>query len=428
MDTLVIDIGREQALDSGAERFEILDTVGSGGSSCVWRAVDTQTGDVVALKALHASRAANAVAVARFEREAELASRVRHANVAVVHGLVEQRGTRYLCMEYVEGRTLGSILAHGNRLPLDAALSIFRQVCEGVQAAHDEGVIHRDLKPDNILVARRDGRAVILDFGIARTLMGDALTQEGLVVGSLHYMSPEQLCGSELSTRSDIYALGVILYELATGTCPFRAPELTLAQCVGLRANVPPPQERAPDLPEYVIAAIETCLSMNPADRFATASELSRHLAAPRARKSSEPKSLKLYVEGREVVIGRSPEALVAMPVGRERDEVVDRLQRLGCTVVLARDGADALQNSFERRCQLLVMSEGLPGLDPFTACQIMRRFARWDATRALVLVDARDPARQSQAREAGAADVGTLPLQVHAFSRQVRRLLQDAE
>jgi CheY-like chemotaxis protein len=426
MDTLVLEGAHAEASAAAVKRFEILDTLGSGGTGCVWRARDRESGGIVALKSLHATCAANPIVVARFEREARLAARIRHANVALVHGTVEQDGIPYLCMEYVEGRTLGRILASGNRIPLTVALSIFRQACDGVQAAHEEGIIHRDLKPDNILVARRDGRAVILDFGIARTLACDDLTQAGLVVGSIHYMSPEQLCGGATTVRTDIYALGVILYELATGICPFRAPDLTLAQCVSLRANVPDPREHVGDLPDALVEAIATCLSPDPADRFATPAELWQFLATNCSSADAEAKGLTLYVEGREVVIGRPAEAVVAMLPGPERDEVVDRLRRIGYTVSVVHDAGDALQRSFDRRSQLLVMGEGLAGPDPITACQIMRRFARWDATRALILVDARDQARQSQAREAGAADVATLPLQIHAFARQARQLLQD--
>ena len=425
MNTLVLESATQRTSTALEDRYRILDAIGSGGTSCVWRAEDLENGGVVALKSLHATCAANPVVVARFEREAALASRIRHANVAVVHGIVEQAGTRYLSMEYVEGDTLGSILASRNRLPLDVALGIFRQTCDGVQAAHDEGVIHRDLKPENILVARRDGRVVLLDFGIAKTLASDELTKAGFVVGSIHYMSPEQLCGSDVTPLSDVYSLGVILHELVTGACPFRAPDLTLSQCIALRSRAPDPLERAPDISEPLRHAIMRCLSPDPAERFESPRELWSFLAE-RALRDEQVTGLTLYVEGREVVIGRPPEAIVAMPAGEQREEAVDRLRRIGCTVTIAQNGAEALQRSFERRCQLLVMSEGVEGLDPITACQIMRRFARWDATRALVLVDARDPVRLSQAREAGAADVGTLPLQVHAFARQARRLLQD--
>jgi len=426
MNTLVL-VGAPATSAATGGRYAILETLGSGGTGCVWKARDRESGGLVALKSLHAACAANPTVVARFEREARLATRIRHANVALVHGTVEQDGVSYLCMEYVEGRTLGRILASRNKIPLSVALSIFRQVCEGVQAAHDEGIIHRDLKPDNILVARRDGRAVILDFGIARTLACDDLTQAGLIVGSIHYMSPEQLCGGETTMRADIYALGVILYELATGVCPFRAPGLTLSQCLGLRSNVPDPRQHVPDLPAAIVEAITTCLATDPADRFQSPAELWRFLSTNCRGAAAEATGLTLYIDGREVVIGRPAEAVVAMPDGPARADVVDRLRRIGYSVTIATDGSDALQRSFDRRSQLLVMSDGLPGLDPIMACQIMRRFARWDATRALVLLDPKDASRMSQALEAGAADVASLPLQIHAFARQARSLLQDA-
>lgn len=404
------------------ERYELLGFLGRGGMARVWKARDRATGEIVALKSLHPSLTHDPQLVRRFECEAAFASRIRHANVAVVEGIVEQRDERFLRMEYVEGTTLETILGSRGRLPVQVALGLMRQICSGVQATHDAGFVHRDLKPANILVSRSNGRAVIVDFGIAKSIAESGVTLVGSIVGSLEYMSPEQACGDDITSLTDVYALGVVLYEMVTGVCPFRAPNLTIPKCLALRENVVDPRVHVPELPSFLADAIGRCLEHRAEARFLSPQEMWASLGA-HAEDASE-RNVVLYIDGAELIIGAQALAVVAAPAGPLRDSLVGCLERIGCRVVAFDDGREALAHTFQNRSNLIVLSETAGGIDPWTACQVMKRFARWDATRTLVLVNRAVEAAESEALRVGATEVAGLPLDLDDFARKVRRLL----
>jgi eukaryotic-like serine/threonine-protein kinase len=208
--------------DTVAGRYQIVRWLGSGGMGRVYEAIDTELDERVALKMLHLARggsAAEAELLERFRREVRLTRRIQHANVARMHDIGEHAGERFLTMELVDGGPLTREL--GRPMAWARLARIAAQLCAGLGAAHDKGVIHRDLKPDNVLVERGTDRAVITDFGIARTAEDATVTQVGAVVGTPRYMSPEQLAGGEVDARSDLFSLGVMLFELATATRPW---------------------------------------------------------------------------------------------------------------------------------------------------------------------------------------------------------------
>ena len=203
-------------------RYEIQKMLGMGGMGAVYKARDMEVERVVGLKVIRPDLAGNPAILARFKQELVLARQVTHKNIIRIYDLNEADGVKFITMEFIEGEDLRTILTRQGKLPPEEAVDIMLQVCAGLQAAHAEGVIHRDLKPSNIM---RDpaGRVVIMDFGLARTVQGDGMTQTGMMVGTMEYMSPEQAMGKELDARSDQFAVGLIFYEMLSGFVPFHA-------------------------------------------------------------------------------------------------------------------------------------------------------------------------------------------------------------
>ena len=218
-----------------AGRYRIVALLGRGGMGEVYRAHDLTLGQEVALKFLPEVAARNPAALARFYNEVRIARQVSHPNVCRVYDLGEVEGQPYLSMEYVDGEDLGSLLRRIGRLPSDKALEIARQLCAGLAAAHAKGVLHRDLKPANVMLNGR-GHVVVTDFGLAA--LADEIPGEEIRNGTPAYMAPEQLAGREVTVQSDIYSLGLVLYEIFTGKRAFEAA--TLAELVRLHSETSP--------------------------------------------------------------------------------------------------------------------------------------------------------------------------------------------
>ena len=205
-----------------SQRYEILQILGEGGMGAVYKAKDRELNRTVALKVIRADLAKHPAIIDRFKQELLLAHQVTHRNVIRIYDLGEAEGMKFITMEYIEGEDLRSLLLDNKKFAPAEAVEIMEQVCRALEAAHSVGVIHRDLKPQNIM-QDKSGRIVVMDFGLARTLEGDGMTQTGALVGTMEYMSPEQALGKQLDQRSDLFALGLILYELLTGQMPFKA-------------------------------------------------------------------------------------------------------------------------------------------------------------------------------------------------------------
>jgi serine/threonine-protein kinase len=271
-----------------AGRYQIERLVGRGGMGTVYRALDVMVGDVVALKVLDASITASNDALEWFRREVRLARRITHPNVARTHDMGEQAGAHYITMEFVEGTTLQELLRARDgedrraRVALDPprAARIALAVCEGLAAAHAAGVVHRDLKPANVLIDR-GGRVVLTDFGIARALGDDnagARTQG--VVGTPLYMSPEQLSGVPIDPRADLYAIGLILFEMLTGALPFAGDTPISAALARLTQPPADPRRLRTGLPEPLAELVLQCLSQKPDDRPGSAAAVAERLRA----------------------------------------------------------------------------------------------------------------------------------------------------
>jgi serine/threonine-protein kinase len=257
--------------------FRILECLGSGGAGMIWKAEDVTLGRLVALKALRPELAADGEMAERFRAEARTLAKLSHPNVASLYSLIEDEEGLFLVLEYVEGNTLAALLATSGPLPFDSAFALFHQVLDGVGHAHEAGVVHRDLKPANLMVDAR-GRVKVMDFGIARMQGAARTTHHGKLVGTPEYMSPEQVRGEDATLRSDLYCLGIVLFEMLTGQPPFRAPasfELMRAQ---LEDAPPDPCTLRRDLDPRVGSALLRALAKAPAERFASTRELQEAL------------------------------------------------------------------------------------------------------------------------------------------------------
>ena len=261
------------------DRYEIVGILGSGGMGSVYKVVDTLLDEVVALKTLNTELAQDAHSLSRFRREVKLARRVTHPNVARTFDIGNADGFTYLTMEFVDGQSLRTRHESDDPPTIIETLRVMAQVCDGLQAAHDAGVIHRDLKPANIMLAT-NGRVVITDFGVARApRRRDNLTQTsgGGVMGTPQYMAPEQVEGTEeLDGRADLYAAGVMLYELLSGTPPWKAESL-ISMAVA-RLMGPPPRLELPGAPEALVKLVAKAMARHRDARHATATELAADL------------------------------------------------------------------------------------------------------------------------------------------------------
>jgi serine/threonine-protein kinase len=261
-----------------AGRYEIIEKLGQGGMGTIYRALDRKVGEEVALKVLKLEVAEDEGTIERFRNELSLARRIVHKNVCRVFDLHESEGSLFFTMEYVPGEDLKSFIKRSGSLTAGKAIFIAKQICDGLAEAHRLGVIHRDLKPRNIMIDR-EGNARIMDFGIARSLKAEGPTEAGVLIGTPEYMSPEQIEGREADERSDIYALGLILYEMLTGQRPFEADSaLSLAMKQKTEA-CPDPRTLFPQIPESLSRLILKCLEKEPAKRYQRAEELQMELA-----------------------------------------------------------------------------------------------------------------------------------------------------
>lgn len=276
-----------------AERYEVLQHLGSGGFGSVYMAKHTKLNNPVAIKVLHPHLIANNEIIARFEREAEATSRLKHSAIASVHdiGCLED-GRPYMVMEYLSGASLADVIEHDGALAVDRAVPLFVECCEALRYAHKKGLLHRDIKPDNIFITRDlDGveHAKLLDFGLAKLVYGEdgssiagSLTESGIALGTPWYMSPEQCQAKPLDGRTDIYSLAYSLYEALAGRRPFPGRTHYEAMDAHLHAKVPPlnEPEQPPIVPVALEFAIMKALSKAPNDRFSTADELRDALVA----------------------------------------------------------------------------------------------------------------------------------------------------
>jgi serine/threonine protein kinase len=303
-------------------RYRLESKLGSGGMSTVYLALDEVLDRPVAIKLLHREISEEADQLERFRREARAAARLSHPNLVGVIDAGEDDGRPYIVFEYVEGRTLKRRIHEEGRLPVDEAVAYAIEIGRGLTAAHARKLVHRDVKPQNVLIDP-DGRARVTDFGIARSLEAKGLTATGRVVGTTDYVSPEQAMGDDVDERSDVYSVGVVLYEMLTGEVPFKAE--TQVGVAMKHVNVPMPdvQAKRPEVSAAVAAVVDRATTKDPRDRYGTVAEMVRDLE----------QTLEVEAARRGGTTGEATSVLDSVPKSRRR---LDRRRMSGAGIAMA--------------------------------------------------------------------------------------------
>ena len=271
--------------------YEILALIGAGGMGEVWKALDTRLGRIVAIKVLREDFSSDKERLARFEKEARLASALNHPNIITIYQIGKADGAPYIAMELVEGKTLRELL-RGRRLPLPEILNLAAQIANGMAKAHGAGITHRDLKPENIMISG-DGFVKILDFGLGKlasprvsrssisTLDQHELeTKHGMILGTVDYMSPEQARGEDIDFRSDQFSFGSVLYEMLAGVHPFRRNSAIQSLAAIIEDEPKPITSCAPGMPESLVRILNRCLEKDRECRYASTQDLAVELSS----------------------------------------------------------------------------------------------------------------------------------------------------
>ena len=453
-----------QRFFEGLTRYRWQETVGRGGMGIVFKAQDLDLDDVVAIKVLSPDwETDDQQLLLRFKREINLNRKIKHPNVARIHDFGMSNDFPYITMEYVPGHDLRTVIQLEGKLPQGRAISILRQIALGTEAAHKLGIIHRDLKSQNVML-EENGAVAILDFGLARGKSNEQLTLDSVMVGTPHYMSPEQALGRPTDPRSDVYSIGVMAYELLTGKVPYDGESpLVIAM---KHVSEPPPDDlrKVTTASPELIAIVYKALAKEPAQRFASAADLEAELAMLRPFESGQVQA----VTGPHVSVATqtaaSPSAsgspletpagrrthpelgsmatpsmpTPALPVGssgtpapeikarppvvllvegdaKERKRLADVLGRHGCRTLEAKDGPEALERLLRDTVDLVLMDVALPGMDGFDVTRVIKAQASSTAL-PVVLTSARlDRSHFAFAIQTGATDVLAKPLQSEA-------------
>jgi serine/threonine protein kinase len=312
------------------KRYVIEEMLGQGGMSAVYKATDPNLKRVVAIKVIHPHLSDNQDFVKRFEEEAAAVAQLRHPGIILVHDFNkdDELDLYYMVLEFVPGETIQDHLKRlndqGRKLSVSKALEFMANICDAVDYAHQRGMIHRDIKPANLMLTTT-GQAILMDFGIAKIVGGQRHTATGAVVGTAMYMSPEQIKGEQPDRRSDIYSLGVTLFEMLSGKPPFDADSAMTLMMMHINDPVPNPQKLNPEIPEGVVDVVNKALEKNPADRFQTAAQMAAALRNALAGRVAGPvpSSRSTMVEDAPTMM-KNVQSTTVEPVSAPRGTVVE--------------------------------------------------------------------------------------------------------
>src|SRR5438094_8331525 len=261
------------------QRYMVMQLLGEGGMGAVYKAKDRELNRMVALKVIRPDLARNESIIQRFKQELILAHQVTHKNVIRIYDLGEAEGLKFITMEYIDGEDLRALIQEKTKLAPQEAVEIMLQVCRALEAAHSVGIIHRDLKPQNIM-RDKSGRILVMDFGLARTLEGDGMTQTGALVGTMDYMSPEQALGKELDQRSDLFALALIFYELLSDKMPYKADSVVASLLKRTQERAAPVSSHDATIPKALSNVVGKCMEPDINLRYQNAGEILADLEA----------------------------------------------------------------------------------------------------------------------------------------------------
>jgi len=411
--------------------YRILELIGEGGASKVFKAEDMQTKQLVALKVLRADRLSHAESVDRFRLEVHLLTRLSHPNIVKAYDTDLTGTSPYVALEYVEGTNLAELVQLTGPVPLGLACQYIRQAAAGLQHAYEQGLVHRDVKPANLILAGRDGVIKILDMGIARLCRPEGedalgLTSEGAVMGTADYMAPEQALDARTADiRSDIYGLGCTLYHLLTGQPPFpggslarkllrhqrEAPASLNLQCVGV--------------PSELAAVIDKMLSKCPDERFQVPAEVAQALSPFCPQQASQPSPM----VGCRAVPPKSPAAtiLVVEDGQLNREMLSRRLARHGYQVITAHDGRQGVLKAQTSPPDLILMDMSMPVMDGWEATRLLKAAPTTHAIPVIALTAHAMPGDRHKAIEAGCNDYETKPVDFHRLLGKIRGFLADS-
>jgi serine/threonine protein kinase len=297
------------------ERYRVEARIGAGGMAEVYRGLDPVLNRTVAIKVLLPQFARDAGFVARFRREAQAAARLNHPNIVGVFDTGADGDTQFIVMEFIEGRTVAEFLATGRRLSPEQSIELGQKVAGALGVAHDQGIVHRDIKPANVMVTR-EGTVKVMDFGIARMQSLETAPQTSSVLGTPTYLSPEQAQGQSVDARSDLYSLGVVLYELLAGRPPFTGDSPVAIAYKQVNETPVPPSALNGEVPPALDAVVMKALSKNPANRYQTAAELSADLERAKQGQTVEATPLLPTSEATQVI--SRPQATQVLPPREE--------------------------------------------------------------------------------------------------------------
>ena len=315
-----------------ADRYEIDVVLGQGGMARVFKGIDRVLNRTVAVKVLSPQFVGDEQFVARFQREAQASAALNHPNIVSVYDTGSQADVHYIVMEYVEGRTLRDIIRQEGPLLPERAMEIAEAVADALAAAHVAGLVHRDIKPGNIMITR-EGEVKVMDFGIARTTTGDTLTQTASILGTASYLSPEQAQGESVDARSDIYSVGCVLYEMLTAGAPFSGDSPVAIAYKHVRESPVPPSRSNPDVSTALEAVVMKCMAKNPANRYQSAEELRADLQ--RVRQGGSPLATPVLADSTEMMTrAQARPDQTAVMSGVPPDEHPDR-RRTWVTVLI---------------------------------------------------------------------------------------------